>query len=95
MPIVGEHPESGLRIDIERPRDPSPPWRYEGRAFTPIESFRIVVTLSENGDVEVDALGAGGAIADRVRRIVRSAWRQAQKGHAPPPSRIARWRPEG
>jgi hypothetical protein len=101
MPIVGDLPESGVRIDVERPRaQQGPPWRYEGEACTPRERLPVVVTVTEDGEVEVEVAGASGAalvgggaaLAGAVRLIVRSVWRHARAEKGAPPRRIARWR---
>ena len=43
MPIVGDHPESGVRFVLERPRAGGPPFQYEGAAFTPDARFANAV----------------------------------------------------
>jgi hypothetical protein len=102
MSIVGRAPESGVRIDMTRPREGGPRWRYEGEAVTPDETFGLVVTVSASGEVSVEtaARGAAGdpAIAERVRLLVRAAYKHAQSegggegAMSPPPRRIVRWR---
>ncbi len=100
MSIVGDRPEGGLRIALERPRDGGPPWRYSGEVRTNADRFTVRVTVEEGGEVAVEiASGEGGAappsdFADKVKLVVRSAYRHAGGGSAPPPRRIARWRGE-
>jgi hypothetical protein len=93
MGIVGEHLESGMRVVAERPRGAGPPWRYEGEAAIEDARFRLVVTLDGDGtvDVDVDAEAPAG-LRDKVRLMVRTAWRRASEDGLSPPVRIARWR---
>src|ERR1019366_5112626 len=49
MGIVGT-PESGVRIDVSRPRDGGPPWRYEGEAVTPEARHPVIAVVSADGD---------------------------------------------
>jgi hypothetical protein len=93
MGIVGEQPESGMRVVAERPRGAGPPWRYEGEAAVQDAHFHLVVTLDEHGVVNVDVDGEPPAgLGDKVRLIVRTAWRRAAEDGLSPPVRIARWR---
>jgi hypothetical protein len=93
MAIVGHHPESGVRVVLERPRAEGPPWRYEGRASTQADSFPLVATLDTQGTVAVDLpTEAPTGLADKVRLIVRAAWRHAVEDQSPPPQRLSRWR---
>jgi hypothetical protein len=95
MPIVGSRPDSGVRIDLERPIRGGPPWRYRGEAATPGERFAIAVTVSADGEVGVEVpSGAPEDLGERVRRVIRSAWKHAQEDGTPPPRRIQRWRPD-
>lgn len=103
MPIAGERPESGVRIEIERPRAPGaegPPWLYAGAAHLPTASFPLRVTLAEDGTAEVEVSPAeGGAappadLAEKVRLIVRTVYRQARADDDSPAWRIVRWRGE-
>jgi hypothetical protein len=99
--IASERPETGVRIAIERPREPRgsrPPWSYAGAAAVPDASFPLAVTVSGEGvvDVEIGPSEAGAAppadLAEKVRLIVRTAYRQAAADGAPPARRIVRWR---
>ena len=98
MGIIGERPESGVRIAIERAREGGPPWAYAGAATLPDASYPARVTVSEAGDVGVElSPGAdGGAapadLAEKVRLIVRAVFRQAKADEEPPAWRIVRWR---
>lgn len=93
MPIIGDRPESGVRIAIERPRDGGPPWTYEGAAFLPDATFALRVVVSEDGSVKVDAPpDAPRDLAERTRLIVRAAFKQARTDGEPPAFRIVRWR---
>ncbi len=102
MSIVGKNPESGVRIDLARPRDGGPPWRYEGEAMTPDASLRLAVVVTAEGEVSVEwAAGETGetgegreSAAERVRLLVRAAYKHAREDGQPPPRRIQRWRSE-
>jgi hypothetical protein len=113
MPIVGDHPEHGVRVALERPHAGGPPWRYEGDAFTRDARYALSVTVEANGEVDVHAASGGSAstnatvhgsadpdppreLLDKVRLIVRAAFRQSREAgdDAAPPRRIQRWRGE-
>ncbi len=101
MGIVGDHPESGVRVDVERPSQSGPPWRYAGHAVTATERLPLTAVVEADGAVAVQLQGAGGATARpadleaKVRLILRAAWKHGSEGGAPPPRRIVRWRSEG
>ena len=80
-----------MRIAIERPRDGGPPWRYEGHAHTPDASAPIGVVVAADGAVDVDA---PPDLAEKIRLIVRTAFKQAASDGEPPARRIVRWRGE-
>lgn len=101
--IVGERPESGVRIAIERPRIDGPPWSYGGTAALPGAIFPVRVTVSEIGDVDVvlspasEPASESGVmpppdLAEKIRLIVRTVFRQAKSDGEPPAFRIVRWR---
>jgi hypothetical protein len=96
--ILGERPETGVRIAIERPREGGPPWSYAGAAVLPEASFPVQVTVSEAGEVGVTCAAAAdgtpppGDLAEKVRLIVRTVYRQAKGDEEPPAWRIVRWR---
>jgi hypothetical protein len=97
--IIGERPETGVRIAIERPREGGPPWSYAGAAVLPDASYPLRVTVSEAGDVGVELAPAAEAasappadLAEKVRLIVRTVYRQAKADDEPPAWRIVRWR---
>ncbi|MGH7298161.1 MAG: hypothetical protein ACRELB_24690 [Polyangiaceae bacterium] len=93
MAIVGHHPESGVRIDIERERAGEPPWRYEGEVVTPSERFRVAAVLGVDGGVAVELqVGAPPSLAEKTRLLVRAVWRHSHEADAPPPRHIVRWR---
>jgi hypothetical protein len=98
MGIVGEYPESGVRIDVERARLGGPPWRYAGEAVTPRERFALTAVVEADGDVTVELGGEAtpprSAVADKVRLMMRAAWKHGQESASAPPRRIVRWRPE-
>jgi hypothetical protein len=98
MPIVGRHPESGVRIAVERERDEGPPWRYTGEVATPEATFALTAQIDASGDARVELADVGGsaphALAERVRLILRAAHKHARDidPNAAPPRRIVRWR---
>src|SRR5262249_41053239 len=80
VPIVGERPERGLRIVIERDASRSgPPWSYVGAVHLPVASYPIAVLVDAAGAVTVTVTGAEAPpeLANQVRLIVRTAYRQA------------------
>lgn len=103
MSIVGDKPESGVRIVLERPRYGGPPWIYEGTAELPETRYPIRVVISDAGAVDVHAADAGTEgsgnplpddLASRIRLLVRTVFRQAHADGEPPARRIVRWRPD-
>ncbi|AKV02356.1 hypothetical protein AKJ09_09019 [Labilithrix luteola] len=101
MSIAGERPESGVRIALERPRDGGPPWSYTGAAYVPDDTFALKVLVTAEGTVEVEVQAKGDSgnpppadLAEKVRLIVRTAFRQAKTDDEPPARRIVRWRGE-
>jgi len=92
MTIVGERPEGGVRIELER-GDGGAPWTYRGHAVTPRSRFALHVVLSEHGHVHVElAAGAPHALETRVRLMVRALWRRSRDEGSPPARRLTRWR---
>jgi hypothetical protein len=99
MAIVGGHPESGLRVVIERPVEGGPPWRYEGTALTSTLRFDLRATVTAEGEVVVELAGDTSVapprdLAMRVRTMIRSAHKHAkdEDPRAAPPRQIHRWR---
>jgi len=91
--IVGHHLESGVRFVAERSVAEGPPWRYEGQAATHEACFHLVARLDGDGAVAVTLTPEPPeGLADKVRLIVRSAWKHAAEEGVAPPRRIARWR---
>jgi hypothetical protein len=91
--IAGERPESGIRIAVERPRDGGPPWTYAGAVHAPDASHALTVVVAEDGAVTVDVEpGAPSDLAEKVRLLVRAAYRQAKADGEAPARRIVRWR---
>ncbi len=92
MGIVGPHPESGVRVEAERP-DTGPPWAYIGHAVTPTALLALQASISSTGVVEVNLpADAPAGLAERVRLILRAAYKHAEGEALPPPRRIVRWR---
>ena len=96
MVIVGEKPESGLRIVLERPRDGGPPWVYRGSAFTPAAAIPLTAVVDAGGGVTIEAApDAPPEIGPMVRLMVRTVYKQAREsGEDAPARKIVRWRGE-
>ena len=96
MPIVGDRPESGVRIAVERDANKhDPPWIYAGEVHLPDGSHPVAVTVDAEGEVAVSiGPGAPAELTEKVRLIVRTAYRQAKADGEPPAWRIVRWRGE-
>jgi hypothetical protein len=109
MGIIGSTPETGVRIDLSRPREQGPPWHYQGEAVTRDARFPMTAVVTGEGDVEVDLRSSAQAeqgeqtapttpgieaTAERVRLLLRAAYKHAQEDGQPPPRRIVRWRAE-
>jgi hypothetical protein len=97
MGIVSPRPESGVRIDLERPAAGGPPWRYDGTVATPTGEFSLRARVTEDGAVTMEtpsqdspALPAG--VEQKAKLLLRAAWKHADADGAPPPRRIVRWR---
>lgn len=102
MPIAGDRPETGVRIHVERDKSrEDPPWIYAGAAHVPEASFPVQVTVDADGEVTVTISppSGGGAppppdLAEKVRLIVRTVYRQAKADDEAPAWKIVRWRGE-
>ena len=101
MPIAGDRPETGVRIKIERDKAlEDPPWRYAGAAHVPEASFPVAVVVDAAGEVTVsispapDGTAPPADLAEKVRLIVRTVYRQAKADDEAPAWRIVRWRGE-
>jgi hypothetical protein len=99
MPIVGDHPESGLRFVLERPHDASPPWIYRGDVFTPDARVALVVEVAPGGEVRVEVGDGAPAelseLGEKTRLLFRALYKQANDAGAeprPPPRKVVRWR---
>ena len=94
MAIAGDKPETGVRIAIERSRvgNNEPPWSYSGQAVLPNRSHPIEVVVTAEGEVHVT--GAPVELLEKVRLLVRTAFKQAKSDGEPPAWRIVRWRTE-
>ena len=100
VPIVGDRPESGVRIALERPRDAEdPPWIYAGEAALPEAVFPLRVTIAADGKVVADVLPSADGraeppddLAEKVRLIMRTVFKQGQADGEPPARRVVRWR---
>jgi hypothetical protein len=93
MAIIGERPESGVRLELERPRGEAAPFRYEGSLVTPNERTHLTVEIDASGEVVVTAAGVDDDTLEKVRLLIRAACKHARAEDRPPPLRIQRWRP--
>jgi hypothetical protein len=92
MGIVGQHPETGVRVDVER-TDAGPPWSYRGEAVTPDDRFALEARIEADGGVAIELDGrAPAGLGQRIRLLLRAAWKHAHEDGTPPPRRIVRWR---
>ncbi len=89
MGIIGDHPEGGLRFDLDRRTDAAP-WVYEGSAFTPARAHPVRAVVAADGSVVVDETSLPADIAQRVVMLLRTAWKHAEGQD--PPRRLRRWR---
>ena len=102
VPIAGERPETGVRIHVERDKSrEDAPWSYAGAAYVPEARFPVTVLVDAAGEVTVtispstdDGRSPPADLADKVRLIVRTVYRQAKADDEPPAWRIVRWRGE-
>jgi hypothetical protein len=93
MSIVGDRPEGGLRIDVARPREGGPPWRYDGAVITPTERYAAAAVVSAEGEVTVELPAeAPEGMAEKARLVLRAAYKHAREDGGPPPRHIVRWR---
>jgi hypothetical protein len=92
--VTGGLPSSGVRIAIARPKAAVAPWRYVGEAASAEGAQSVTVVVQAAGEVTVE--GVAGGVADKVKAIVRTAWKHAAADEpgAAPPWRIVRWRGE-
>lgn len=94
MGIIGERPESGVRVTLTR--DATDTGTYRGDATTPTERHPIRVTVGKADAVEVTIEGPAASdepLAEKVRLIVRTVIRHARADGRPLPRSIQRWRP--
>jgi hypothetical protein len=97
--IVGDRPETGVRILIERDKSREDSlWIYSGAAHLPGASFPVSVLVDGTGEVTVtfavSPTPPPADLAERVRLIVRTVYRQAKADDEPPAWKIVRWRGE-
>ena len=96
MSIVGSTPESGVRIDVEPAARRRAALAVRGRGgHRRAPGSRWSPTVSAEGDVLVELPPeAPEGIAERVRLLMRAAYKHAREDAQPPPRRIVRWRAE-
>ena len=86
MSIVGERPESGMRLKLVLDASKRV---YEGTATTPDQQWVVRVDL--DGDVSVKT-DAPEEVAEYTRRVVRVAAKNAKADGVGVPRTIQRWR---
>jgi len=60
---------------------------------TPSSRFPLAANVSDDGDVLVElAPEAPPALAEKVRLLLRAAWKHADEEDVRPPRHIVRWR---
>jgi hypothetical protein len=99
MPVVGQSPSEGHRLELRREAvGVAPPWRYEGTLARPEgEALPVVAFLAAEGTVSFEpACTLEAAQRERVERTLRMALRAARQEDpdALPPRRLTRWRGE-
>ena len=92
MGIVGPRPESGVRIDLERPAASGPPWRYDGTVATPTAEFSLRARVTQEGAVTIEAASLPEGVEQKAKLLLRAVWKHAGADGTPPPRRIVRWR---
>ncbi|CAN5336134.1 hypothetical protein BH09MYX1_BH09MYX1_17330 [soil metagenome] len=91
MGIVGERPESGLRLTLTLDGG-----AYSGEATTPSERHPVRVTIGAADSVDVAIEGPAAndvALTEKIRLIVRSVVKHARADERSLPRSIQRWRP--
>lgn len=94
MSIVGDHPEAGIRFDLERTTTSSP-WVYAGSAFTNEVEHRIIASIDAAGVVSVaDEAALPKEVTQRVTLLLRTTWKRAtsERPDGALPRRLHRWR---
>jgi hypothetical protein len=96
MGIVGDHPEGGIRFDLERVTEVAP-WVYAGSAFTRDAEHRLRASVDLDGAVVVeDEAKLPKEVVQRAKMLLRTAYRHGAHGPdssgAAPPRRLHRWR---
>ena len=92
MSIVGERPESGMRLRLERPLAGGPPYLYAGEVATAEGARPLSAVVDAEGEVAVQMEGVDAAFLEKLRLMIRAAFRHAREDARPPPRRIQRWR---
>lgn len=92
MSIVGERPETGMRLRVERPLEGGPPYRYAGEVATAEKTVPVSAVVDAEGEVAVQMEGADEASLEKLRLMLRAAFRPAREEARPPPRRVQRWR---
>jgi hypothetical protein len=90
MAIAGKFPEAGVRLSLMRGSF-GPPWAYRGELVFPegTPSAEVALSVDEAGVVSVQV--APEAWHERIRLMVKAAWKPGPDAPAPPRT-IARWR---
>jgi hypothetical protein len=84
--IVGDKPDHGIRVRLERTAR-----GYDGTATTKDARWSISIVIDDDGEVDVTG-DAPDDVRERVRLIVRVEARNAKASGANLPRSIQRWR---
>jgi hypothetical protein len=94
MSIVGDHPEAGVRFDLERVTT-SAPWVYAGSAFTNDLTYPLEGSVDAAGVVVIkNEAGLPKEVAQRLSLLLRTTWKRAtaERSDGALPRRLHRWR---
>jgi hypothetical protein len=93
--VVGKNEGAGVRVSIERPTLGGPPWTYTARIETKSAELILQATLTREGEVLIENVGAHPGPEERVRLLLRAAFRQmVAREQRAPARKIVRWRAE-
>jgi hypothetical protein len=87
-------PKTGLRFVLERTAS-GPPWEYRGAVLSTAEEQSVTAVVRAEGEVDVSM--SDPDLAEKVRLLLRAAYKHAKKDSpaGAPPRKIVRWRAGG
>ncbi len=93
--VVGKNEGQGIRVSVERPALGGPPWVYTARIETKSDETVLCARVSAEGEVTFDDAGTHPSLEERVRLLLRAAFRQmVAREQRAPARKIVRWRAE-